>query len=60
MELFNKLKNIIESIEEDATKFYDRKNKAAGTRLRKAMQEIKKVAQEVRKDVSEKKKEMKK
>lgn len=54
MEIFNQIKEVLQNVEEDAIKFYDKKNKAAGTRLRKAMQDIKKLAQDVRLDVSEK------
>lgn len=56
MENFNKLKDLVLGAESDADKFFNRGNKSAGTRLRKAMQEVKKAAQEVRIDVSEKKK----
>ena len=37
----------------DAVKFYDKENGSAGTRLRKAMNEMKALAQEVRKEVQE-------
>lgn len=56
MENYNKLKDLVQGAEFDADKFFNRGNKSAGTRLRKAMQEIKKTAQEVRIAVSEKKK----
>jgi hypothetical protein len=52
MELINQLKAIVEAAEADAIKFYEKSNKAAGTRVRKAMQDIKKIAHEVRQDVS--------
>jgi len=52
MELFNKIVEVVEGAEKDAIKFYEGENKAAGVRLRKAMQEIKKLAQDVRLDVS--------
>lgn len=55
-ELLEQLQTIIDGIQEDATKFDEKGNKAAGTRVRKAMQEIKAVAQEVRVYVSEKNK----
>ena len=54
MDIFNQLKELINEVEADAVKFYDKNNKAAGVRVRKAMQEIKKIAQNVRLDVSEK------
>ncbi|MEJ7560747.1 MAG: histone H1 [Pedobacter sp.] len=53
MKKFEKLKSIISSIEADAKKFYDGGNGAAGTRVRKAMQELKSLAQEIRTDVTE-------
>jgi len=56
MDIFNQLKEVIDSVEADAIKFYDKKSKAAGTRVRKAMQDLKKIAQDVRLDISEKSK----
>lgn len=50
----NKLDELITLLEEvrtDYHKFYDKGNNAAGTRVRKAMQEIKAAAQEIRVDV---------
>jgi hypothetical protein len=55
MELFNELKALVASLEEDATKFYEKGNKAAGVRLRKGLQDIKSMAQSLRVDVSDKK-----
>ena len=51
MEKFNKLKQIIASTEEDAAKFFEKDNAAAGTRVRKALQEIKELAHELRLDI---------
>lgn len=56
MDKFNELKALVASLEEDATKFYDKDVKAAGVRLRKGLQEIKSMAQALRLDVSEKNK----
>jgi len=56
MELRNEIQEVLNSVQEDATKFYEKGNKAAGTRVRKAMQQIKSLAQDVRVDVSEKNK----
>jgi len=53
-ELLEKLVGLVEDIKEDATKFEEKGNKAAGTRIRKSMQEIKAVAQDIRIYVSEK------
>lgn len=55
MENFQKLKEIVSNIEADAIKFYDSANGAAGTRLRKAMQDLKVLSQEIRTEVTEKK-----
>ena len=51
MERFNELRAMVEAIEADAAKFFDKGNKAAGTRVRKAMQELKNTAQEIRAEV---------
>ena len=59
MERFNDLKALICSIEEDARKFYEKNNKAAGVRLRKGLQEIRVTSQEIRQDVSARNKESK-
>ena len=56
MEKFQELKTLIESLNEDATKFSEKGNKSAGTRLRQGMQELKKLAQEIRVEVSAAKK----
>lgn len=39
------------SLEGDFDKFYDKQNSAAGTRVRKGMQELKNMAQEIRTEV---------
>ncbi len=41
----------MESLEADFEKFYDKNNQAAGTRVRKGMQELKNLAQEIRVEV---------
>ena len=56
MEKFEELKAKVAEIEAEAEKFYDKGNKAAGTRLRKGLQEIKNLSQEIRVNVSEMKK----
>lgn len=55
MEKFTQLKALIEGAENDAQAFYEKSNKAAGTRLRNALQQIKVVATDIRKEVTEKK-----
>ena len=52
---YSKLVSLVEGLEDDFSAFYEKGNKAAGTRVRKAMQELKNVAQEIRVDVQEKK-----
>ena len=41
------------NLKEDFEKFFVKGNKTAGTRIRRAMQELKKISQEVRNDVQE-------
>jgi len=52
VEAFEKLKKIIAEAEADVLKF-DGGNKAAGTRVRKSMQDVKAAAQEIREKVLE-------
>ena len=51
MNKFNELKDLVMSLEGDFGKFYDKGNNAAGTRVRKGMQELKNLAQDIRKEV---------
>jgi len=55
MEKFKALQELVASAEKDATAFYGKGNKAAGTRLRNALQRLKVAATDIRKDVTEKK-----
>jgi hypothetical protein len=55
MNQFEKLIKHLEGLKEDFTKFYDKGNKTAGTRVRKGMQELKEMAQEIRQEVQDKK-----
>ncbi|MBK9448391.1 MAG: histone H1 [Bacteroidetes bacterium] len=48
---FDELKSLVMSLEEDFAKFYQKSNKAAGTRVRKGMQDLKNLAQEIRIEV---------
>jgi hypothetical protein len=57
MEKFKALQELVASAEKEATAFYEKGNKAAGTRLRNAMQELKVAASDIRKEVTEKKNE---
>jgi hypothetical protein len=53
MKRFEELKALIASLEDDADKFYNKENSAAGTRLRKAMQDLKTIAQDIRTEVQD-------
>ncbi len=53
MKKFEELKALIATIEMDADKFYNKANSAAGTRLRKGMQDLKNIAQAIRSEVQE-------
>jgi histone H1-like protein Hc1 len=55
MKRFDELKNLVNGLEGDFEKFYDKGNNAAGTRVRKGMQEMKNLAQDIRKEVQDKK-----
>ena len=48
MEIFDNIKEIIADAEDDVSKFYEKGNKAAAVRIRKAMQDVKKLAQALR------------
>ena len=50
-ESLQKLIELAQSLEEDNRKFYGGNN-AAGTRLRKGLQEVKKLAQDMRNEVT--------
>jgi hypothetical protein len=55
MSRFSDVKNLVMSLEADFEKFYDKGNQAAGTRVRKGMQDLKNLAQEIRTEVQDKK-----
>ena len=50
---FSKVRELVMSLEGDFEKFYDKQNSAAGTRVRKGMQELKNMAQDIRKEVQD-------
>ncbi len=54
MSHYNKLQDLVAGMEADFAKFYEKGNKAAGTRIRKGMQDLKNMAQDIRKDVLDK------
>ena len=56
MEIYNQMVALLNEVEGDVQKYYDKGNKAAGTRIRKAMQELKTLAQNQRVEISEKNK----
>lgn len=51
MKKFDELRDLVMSLEADFQKFYDKKNQAAGTRVRKGMQDLKNLAQNIRVEV---------
>ncbi|MEX0771486.1 MAG: histone H1 [Balneolaceae bacterium] len=53
MSRIEQVKSLVDELEPDMVKFYEKGNKAAGTRARKSLQEIKKVAQEIRLEIQE-------
>jgi hypothetical protein len=53
MKKFEELKGLVASVESDAKSFFEKGNKAAGTRLRNALQQIKVAATDIRKEVTE-------
>lgn len=55
MDRFEQLKEMVMGMEADFGAFYDKGNNAAGTRVRKGMQDLKNMAQEIRVEVQSKK-----
>ncbi len=53
MDRFEQLRELVMSLEEDFVKFYDKENQAAGTRVRKGMQDLKNLSQEIRIEVQD-------
>jgi hypothetical protein len=53
MKRFEQVRDLIMGLEGDFEKFYDKENQAAGTRVRKGMQELKNMAQEIRIEVQD-------
>lgn len=52
-ERYSELTDALEGAEEDLMKFYEKGNKAAGTRARKSLMELKKLAHEIRQEIQE-------
>ncbi|MEX2600338.1 MAG: histone H1 [Balneolaceae bacterium] len=55
MSRIDQVKTLMSELEGDLEKFYDKGNKAAGTRARKQLQDLKKLAQEIRLEIQAKK-----
>jgi hypothetical protein len=55
MSKFSVVSELVNSMKEDFEKFYEKGNSAAGTRVRKGMQDLKNMAQDIRKEVQDKK-----
>lgn len=51
MNKFAQVRDLVMGLEGDFEKFYDKNNSAAGTRVRKGMQDLKTLAQEIRSEV---------
>ena len=56
MKEYEKIKQLWASIEEDVIKFSEKGNAAAGTRVRKGLQDVKRACQEMRDAIQEVKK----
>jgi len=56
MKEYEKIKQLVAAIEEDVLKFSEKGNAAAGTRVRKGLQDIKRACQEMRDAVQAQKK----
>jgi hypothetical protein len=53
MSRIDDVKNLMAELEEDLVKFYEKGNKAAGTRARKQLQDLKKLSQEIRLEIQD-------
>ncbi|NTW49604.1 MAG: histone H1 [Chlorobiales bacterium] len=53
MNRYQELKSMVQAMEEDFQKFYEKGNKSAGTRVRKHMSDLKNLAQKIRVEVQE-------
>jgi hypothetical protein len=53
MNKYSELYDLVTSMKDDFEKFYDKKNKAAGTRVRKGMQDLGNWSKAVRKEVQD-------
>ncbi len=53
MSRYDEMKDLLDELQPDISKFYNKGNKAAGTRARKTLQDIKKKAQEIRLEIQD-------
>tara|TARA_R100001163_G_C4892337_1_gene84736 strand:- start:215 stop:388 length:174 start_codon:yes stop_codon:yes gene_type:complete len=53
METLSKIENLVTNVKVDTEKFFDKQNKSAGVRARKAAQELKALLQQLRKEILE-------
>lgn len=53
MEKFEQLRGLLDAMKSDIEKFYEKKQNAAGTRLRKELNNLRKLAAEIRKDIQQ-------
>lgn len=53
MSRIDEVKGLMSELELELDKFYNKGNKAAGTRARKALQELKKLSQEIRLEIQD-------
>ena len=51
MNRYAQLRELLLGLETDFVKFYEKNNKAAGTRVRKGMQQLKVLAQDIRAEI---------
>jgi hypothetical protein len=50
---YSQLTEALDEAEEDLMKFYEKGNKAAGTRARKSLMELKKLSHEIRQEIQD-------
>ena len=55
MNRFPELQELLNSLESDFAKFYEKGNKTAGIRTRKGLQALRRLAQDIRMDILERK-----
>jgi hypothetical protein len=51
METLEQIKNLVETLSAETTKFYTKGNQSAGTRARKTAQELKELMHTIRKEI---------